>query len=104
VFHNREYLVAVRALHGALALHTMRFADELVDPGSLDIPEPSRAPSRREVEMAGQLVESLHADFDPQAFHDSYRERVLELIGTKARGEEPEVPAAPDLAASRAGR
>jgi DNA end-binding protein Ku len=106
VFHNREYLVAVRALAGVLALHTIRFADELVEPGTLDIPGPSRAPSRREVQMAGQLVESLRADFDPQAFHDGYRERVLELIATKARGEEPapteepEVVEAPDLAAA----
>ena len=92
VFHNREYLVAVRPLDGVLALHTMRFADELVDPGDLDIPTPSRAPSKREIEMAGKLVDSLHERFDPDAFHDSYRERVLELIETKASGKEPELP------------
>src|SRR5829696_10160918 len=28
-FHNREYVAAVRPLDGVLALHTMRFADEL---------------------------------------------------------------------------
>jgi DNA end-binding protein Ku len=106
VFHNREYLVAVQPLDGVLALHTMRFADELVDAGTLDIPAPSRAPSAREGEMAGRLVESLHAEFKPEAFKDSYRARVLELIAAKARGEEPEVapPAereeAPDLAAA----
>jgi DNA end-binding protein Ku len=75
-----------------LALHTMRFADELVDPGDLDIPKPSRAPSKREIEMAGKLVDSLHERFDPDAFHDSYRERVLKLIETKASGKEPELP------------
>ena len=40
VFHNREYLVAIRPLDGVLALHTMRFADELVDPGRRRCPEP----------------------------------------------------------------
>ena len=56
--------------------------------------------------MAGQLVESLHDDFDPEGFQDSYRERVLELIKTKASGKEPELPEpeereeAPDLAAA----
>ena len=75
-----------------LALHTMRFADELVDPGDLDIPKPSKAPSKREVEMAGKLVDSLHERFDPDAFHDSYRERVLALIEAKAAGKEPELP------------
>src|SRR5215216_4753421 len=29
-FHNREYLIAVRSLGGVLALHTMRFHDEIV--------------------------------------------------------------------------
>jgi DNA end-binding protein Ku len=70
----------------------MRFADELVDPDSLDIPKPSRAPSKREIEMAGKLVDSLHERFDPDDFHDSYRERVLQLIETKASGKEPELP------------
>ncbi len=106
VFHNREYLAAVRGFDKALALHTMLFADELVDAAQLELPKPSRAPSKREIEMAGQLVESLHEDFDPDGFHDSYRERVLELIKTKAAGKEPELPEpdereeAPDLAAA----
>jgi DNA end-binding protein Ku len=92
VFHNREYLVAIRPLDGVLALHTMRFADELVDPDSLDVPKPSRAPGKREIEMAGKLVDSLHERFDPDAFYDSYRERVLQLIEAKASGKEPELP------------
>jgi DNA end-binding protein Ku len=92
VFHNREYLVAVRPLDGVLALHTMRFADELVDPGDLEIPKPSKTPGKREIEMAGKLVDSMHDRFDPEAFHDSYRERVLDLIKTKASGKEPDLP------------
>jgi DNA end-binding protein Ku len=92
VFHNREYLVAVRPFGDVLSLHTMRFADELVDADGLDIPEPSRAPSQREIEMAGTLVDSLHDAFDPRAFHDGYRQRVLDLIEVKHRGEEPQLP------------
>jgi DNA end-binding protein Ku len=42
--------------------------------------------------MAGALVESLHDRFQPEAFADTYRERVLELIEAKAKGEEPELP------------
>jgi DNA end-binding protein Ku len=91
-FHNREYLVAVRAGDDALVLHTMRFAEELVDVKSLDLPAPSRKPSKREVDMAATLVDSLHDDFTPDAFSDEYRERVLELIAAKARGEEPDLP------------
>jgi DNA end-binding protein Ku len=98
VFHNREYLVAVRALDTVIALHTMRFADELVEADSLDLPSPSRKPSPREVKMAGTLVDSLSAAFDPSKFEDSYRERVLALIEAKSRGEEPDLPDAPEPA------
>ena len=53
VFHNRERLVAVRALDGLLGLHTMRFADELVSSRELEIEKPQKGtPSKREVEMA----------------------------------------------------
>jgi DNA end-binding protein Ku len=93
VFHNREYLVAIRARDDVLALHTMRFAEELVDPGDLDIPKPSRKPSAQEVKMAATLVDSLHARFDPEAFEDTYREAVLAVIRRKGRGEEIEPPA-----------
>jgi DNA end-binding protein Ku len=96
VFHNREYLVAVRTLDRVLALHTMRFEAELIKGDSLDIPAPSRKPNRREIGMAGKLVDSLHARFDPTSFHDTYRDRVLDLIKAKARGEEPDLPEAPE--------
>lgn len=96
VFHNREYLVAVRPQDRVLSLHTMRFAAELIDTDSLDLPAPSRKPSRREIEMASTLVDSLHDRFDPTSFRDSYRDRVMDLIETKARGEEPDLPEAPE--------
>ena len=42
--------------------------------------------------MASQLVDSLHRRFRPGAFKDSYRERVLDLIKRKAKGEELDLP------------
>jgi DNA end-binding protein Ku len=86
VFHNREYLVAVRPLETALALHTMRFADELVDPDKLDLPAPSRKPAKREIDMAGALVDTLHDRFDPAKFTDAYRERVRPGGGARPAG------------------
>ena len=87
-FHDREYLVAVRALDDVLALHTMRFHDEVVSAADLDMPRPRQKPAPREVRMAGQLVESLEEDFDPASYSDTYREAVLDLIKRKAAGEE----------------
>src|SRR4029077_7254764 len=41
----------------------------------------------RELAIAEQLVESLAADFDPEKYHDTYREDVLALVERKAAGE-----------------
>ena len=92
VFHNREYLVAIRPLDKVLALHTMVFADELVKAGSVDIETPSKKPVKKEMDMAVRLVDSLHSGFRPGSFKDSYRERVLDLVARKAKGEEIEIP------------
>jgi DNA end-binding protein Ku len=91
-FHHREYLVAIRAYEGVLALHTMRFADELVTRQELDAPRAGAKPDQREVEMARQLVESLSAPLRPQKLHDEYRAAVLAAIEAKAKGKEIELP------------
>lgn len=90
-FHNREYLAAVRALDGVLALHTMRFHDEIVRGQELDVDTPGKGAAKKEVEMASQLVDSLHREFDPADYEDTYREAVLALIDRKAKGEEVEL-------------
>ena len=100
-FHDREYLVAVRALDDVIALHTLRFHDEVVDPDDLELDLGRAKPRPKEVEMAAQLVDSLEQDFKPEAYEDSYREAVLDLIKRKARGEEIDLVA---RGGARAGR
>lgn len=90
-FHNREYLVAVRALGPVLALHTLRFHDELVLPERVKVPAPRRGPSERELELAAKLIGSLFVEFDPTNYEDTYRAELLALIERKAAGEEVEV-------------
>ncbi len=89
---QREQLVSVRPVDGVLRVQVMRFADELVKGDSLDVDEPSKAPGKREIEMAGTLVDSLAGDFEPDRYEDTYRERVLELVKQKERGEEIDLP------------
>jgi DNA end-binding protein Ku len=92
VFHNKEQLVALRTLDGVLALHTMRFHDEVVAGGDVEVPSPQKKPSKREIDMAGTLVSSLEAKFKPDRYEDTYRASVEKLIKKKARGEEIELP------------
>jgi DNA end-binding protein Ku len=93
VFHNRERTVVVRPLEDVLALHTMRFADELVDPKELDLDRGGRKPTDREVKMASSLVDGLYTDFDASEYEDSYRDAVLAVIKAKAEGKNIEPPA-----------
>ncbi len=92
-FHDREYLVAVRALDDVIAMHTMRFHDEVVDAGELELGKPSKNPTKREVEMASKLIDTLNEEFEPEAYKDTYRDSVLELIKRKGKGEEIDLDA-----------
>ena len=87
-FHDREYLVAVRALDDVIAMHTLRFHDEVADPDDLEIDLGRGKPSKREIDMAAKLVDSLEEDFKPERYEDSYRQAVLDLIKRKAAGKE----------------
>jgi DNA end-binding protein Ku len=91
-FHNRERTVVIRTLDDVLALHTMRFADELVDPHDYDLPRVGKKPSAQETKMATALVEGLSAEFDPTAYEDEYREAVLAVVKAKAAGKNIEPP------------
>jgi DNA end-binding protein Ku len=93
VFHNRERTVLLRPLGGVLVLHTMRFADEIVDPGEFELGRVRRKPAEREIEMAASLVDGLYTDFDPSEYEDTYRAAVLELVERKAAGKNIELPA-----------
>jgi DNA end-binding protein Ku len=97
VIRSKEYLTAIRPADGVLTMETMLFADELVPTDQLDeLPEEDVKATKREVQMAMQLIESLTTDFDPTKYRDEYRERVLELIERKAGGEEITIQAAPE--------
>ena len=109
VFRNKEHLSAIRASDGVLTLTTMRFHDEVVPAGELDvIPEKKQKVAKREREMAEQLIDSLSTEFEPNQYRDEYREQLLALIEKKAEGKEivaseaeaPKETKAPDLMAA----
>jgi DNA end-binding protein Ku len=89
VIRTKEQLVAIRPVDDILAMASMNFADEVIDPDSFDeAPGDDVDTSKREIEMAEQLIASLTSEFDPSKYEDTYRERVLEMIERKAEGEE----------------
>ena len=88
VMRTKQYLAAVRANGKVLMLETMYFPDEVREPDVIDNLPKGVKLSDRELAMAEQLIESLTSEWEPDRYHDTYRERVLELIQAKAKGED----------------
>jgi DNA end-binding protein Ku len=107
VIRSKEQLVALRPIGDVLGMATMIFADEVLSPDRLDELADASAvkTTKRELDIAKQLVDSLAGDFEPEKYSDSYRGEVLAMIERKAEGKQviiqPPVqesePAAPDL-------
>jgi DNA end-binding protein Ku len=90
VIRSKQQLVAVRPIGDhALGMATMVFPDEVIDADTIDeiTAVEDIEINDRELAIAGQLVESLAADFDPDKYRDTYREEVLALVERKAAGE-----------------
>jgi DNA end-binding protein Ku len=94
VMRNKQYLTAIRPLDGALAMSTMRFADEIVARKDIDaLPAARTKPEAKELRLASQIIEALAADWNPARYHDTYTEELRDLIERKAKGEELTVQA-----------
>ncbi|MFF1707134.1 Ku protein [Streptomyces sp. NPDC058252] len=89
VMRGKQYLTALRAQERLLVLQTLRWADEVRDPG-MELPElPSRRAGKgKELTLAIQLVDALSAPWEPGRYHDTFEEKVRELVQAKAEGQE----------------
>ncbi|HXE62292.1 MAG TPA: Ku protein [Bryobacteraceae bacterium] len=84
--HNREHIVLIRPDREGLVLHTLFYPGELHVSNRQTIPKKAEA-TKKELELAAQLIRQLSAPFKPQEFHDTYRENVEKLIEQKEKGE-----------------
>jgi DNA end-binding protein Ku len=83
VIRNKQHLAAVRPIGETLVLETMYYADEVRQPEAAPKPQVRKA----EVDMAKTLIENLAAKWDPEKYHDRYRNQLLELLRKKAKGK-----------------
>jgi len=93
VLHTRQHLAAVTTRGPALALVLLRYADEIREPKSLDLPESatkSGGVKDREIELAARLVEQMAMKWAPEKFEDAYRKDVMALIEKKIKSGKTE--------------
>ncbi len=89
VMRSKEHLAALRVHGEVLALETMYFADEIRDPPQeIEVLPSGESPTRRELETAISLIESLSASWEPTKYHDRFRARVEQLIEAKRAGQQ----------------
>ena len=92
---QRETMALLRVRDKAIVLQTMLWPDEVREP-DFEILDAEVDLRPQEQKMAASLVESLGADFDPEQFHDEYREAVAALIERKkTTGDARPAPVAP---------
>jgi len=95
--HQREYIVLIRPRANGLTLHTMYFADEVRQVSEYGHHAEIKV-KPEEVKLAKQLVESLAGEFEPEKYHDEYKQRLKELLNAKLEGQEVAVAPQPQLA------
>src|SRR3546814_18830210 len=95
VMRNKQYLTVIRPLDGALAMSTMRFADEVVPRKDIDeIPNRRTKPDAKSLTLATQIVDSLAADWKPEQYEATYATELKKRTQAKEEGQEGTVEAA----------
>ena len=93
VIRSREHLAALKPNGEALILELMHYADELVAQSEFDFPSLKENVAEAELKMAKMLIDSMTAaKFEPEKFHDKYREDVMAMIEARIAGEEVAAP------------
>lgn len=90
---GKAYIVMLRPFEDGLAMHQLRYADEVKPWDSIDVGELPK-PAKGELELAHSLVSQLERDeFDPTRYHDEVKQRVQKLLADKVKnGEVIEAP------------
>jgi len=84
--HSREHVVLIRISEDQLVLHTLFYPDEMHKANRQGAPAKANT-TRKELDLATELIRKLAGPFDPDQFHDNYKENVEKLIGQKKKGQ-----------------
>ena len=89
VLKDREQLAALNPYTKTMLLTTLHWPDEVRSLEELNIPDEEIEVRPAERKMAEQLVSSMSGVFNPEEYHDNYREALMKVIEAKVAGEAP---------------
>jgi DNA end-binding protein Ku len=93
VLRNKRYVGGLHASGGYLVLETLRHAQEVLEMGAVR-GDGARAPDKREIALAEQLIGALEDRFDANEFRDEYQDKLRGLLAAKAAGKVVRFPTA----------
>ncbi|MDB5979659.1 MAG: hypothetical protein JWQ69_674 [Pseudomonas sp.] len=87
VLHTRQHLCAVMPLESAMVLVILRWPAEVRGLDSLELTEAVTdvTLSKSERDMAKRLVQDMSADWQPEEYRDTFEEKIMQLVETKAQ-------------------
>jgi DNA end-binding protein Ku len=89
---QREALAALRVREGIITLETLLWPDEVRQPDFAFLDEDIEVRSQ-ELKMAASLIDTMTEDFEPDQYHDTYREALEAVVQAKVEGNEVVRPA-----------
>ncbi|KPY86100.1 Non--like proteinous end joining protein Ku [Pseudomonas syringae pv. tomato] len=86
VLHTREHLAAVMPLESALVMVILRWPADVRELDALELTEAvtDARLTKSERDMARRLVKDMSADWQPDQYHDTFQEKIMQLVQTKA--------------------
>jgi DNA end-binding protein Ku len=95
VIRTRQHLAAMLPEGDALVLNLLRFQQELRDWDEFSLPGDDLKKykvSTKEIELAGQLIDGMTTEWEPENYRDEYRDALMKVIQDKiAAGKEHEL-------------
>lgn len=85
VISTKQHLAMLLPQGQGLVLNLLRWSDEVRDTAGLAWPAEDVTVSAAELKMAEQLVDAMAGDWQPDLFHDEFREKLMALVEQKAK-------------------
>jgi len=87
VLHTRQHLAAVMPLESAMVLVILRWPAEVRTLDTLELTSAvtEATLTKAERDMARRLVKDMSSDWQPEEYRDTFEEKIMQLVETKAR-------------------
>lgn len=106
VIRSRQYLAALVPQGNALILNILRYYNEVRNPSEFNFPEGDLETYKitdKELQFAEMLVNTMMSEWEPEKYHDEYRDALMSWIEERVRTGET-APVQPAEAARETGK